>query len=216
MKNYIDLTRPLYHDIQFDPCDPMVIMGKYKTLKRDGYNLLTMNLSTHSGTHIDAPKHMEENGMGVGELDVTSFIGWATIIDVPGIKADDLIEPEDLLNPDSINEGDIVLIRTYWEAHMWGAEEYFTKSPQLSIDTLKFLSSYKIKALGVDMPVINRGSDEHRILFNSNIMIMEDLVNLDKIKTNKLFLVGLPLNIKEGDGAPARIIGFTKFPDFKG
>ena len=50
----------------------------------------------------------------------------------------------------------------------------------------------------------------HEILLGGDIIIVEGLTNLEALSNDKVGLVALPLKIKDGDGAPARVIAIEK------
>ena len=51
----------------------------------------------------------------------------------------------------------------------------------------------------------------HEILLGGDIIIVEGLTNLDAVSEEKVKLIALPLKIKGGDGAPARVIAMEKY-----
>ena len=85
--------------------------------------------------------------------------------------------------------------------------------PGLHPDAAKWLVKNKnIKAIGLDTPSIDYGKSKyfrsHQILFKSNIPAFENVANIDKLPHNNFFIVALPMKIKDGSGAPLRIVAF--------
>ena len=73
--------------------------------------------------------------------------------------------------------------------------------------------SKKINLVGIDSPSIDLGSDSnfsvHHILAKNNILIVENLANLDKIKSVMFHLITTPLKLKNATGSPIRALGFV-------
>ena len=67
-----------------------------------------------------------------------------------------------------------------------------------------------ISLLAVDSPSVDFNVPEgqkmpiHQIILGAGIPIIEGLVNLDQIREERFFFIGLPINIKDADGAPCR------------
>lgn len=61
------------------PGDPGVVVKHEHTLAAEGWNLRTVTINTHAGTHVNVPSHMIEGGASLDDIDLTRFIGKATI-----------------------------------------------------------------------------------------------------------------------------------------
>ena len=87
---------------------------------------------------------------------------------------------------------------------------YFTENPGLDSSSAKYLASKKINLVGIDSPSIDLGKDEsftvHHILSKNNILIVENLANLNKIKSMKFNFTILPLKLKDTTGSPVRAV----------
>ena len=90
----------------------------------------------------------------------------------------------------------------------------FPKNPGLSVSAAKYLASKKIGLVGIDSPSIDLGTDSkfsvHQIFAKKGMLIVENLANLDKIKSSKFHLVVLPLKLKNATGSPVRAIAFVE------
>ena len=91
-------------------------------------------------------------------------------------------------------------------------DSYFIKNPGLSEAAAKYLVSKKTNMVGIDSPGIDfKGSQRfpvHRLFSKNNILIVENLANLDKIKTTKFHFIVLPLKLNGATGSPVRAIAF--------
>lgn len=226
----IDLSCPL--DFKYLPLHPVVkdieIIRKY-TLEKDGYNITRLKIFTHSGTHIDVPFHMVENGKKLGEIPLENFFGEAVVLNVPRgelgeISANDLEEAlrESKLN---IHPGEIVLINTGWGKYyieeLKDSEYLAEKHPGLLLDAAEWLVKKKVKLVGIDVFSIRHPSlapritgikpeKVHTTLLRNNILIVEQLINLDKIINRKVKVCFIPLPLKNTDGSPVRALAFLE------
>jgi kynurenine formamidase len=89
-------------------------------------------------------------------------------------------------------------------------DSYFIKNPGLSITAAKYLVSKKTNLVGIDSPSIDFQASKrfsvHHIFSKNNILILENLANLEKIKSWKFHLIVLPLKLKNATGSPVRAI----------
>jgi len=69
-----------------------------------------------------------------------------------------------------------------------------------------------VKAIGLDTASIDYGQstlfESHRILFEKNIPALENVDNLDALPAKGAFVIALPMKIKDGSGAPLRIVAW--------
>ena len=102
-----------------------------------------------------------------------------------------------------------IIIATGWYKNLT-KKTYFEKNPGLSSSAADYLSSKKINLVGIDSPSIDVGSNKefsvHKILSKNNIIIVENLANLEKIKGSKFKFIALPLKLKDATGSPIRAI----------
>ncbi|UAX41714.1 cyclase family protein [Pasteurella canis] len=190
------------------------------TAQGDVYNSAIIHLFNHFGTHFDAPKHFNPNGLAITELPLTYFIyEKPLLIDLPK-SAGSLIEPEDLAPYlMQIKQADCLLIRT-------GLEQLRAKDPQqyaanggaVSIQAAKYLIDHasNLKAIGFDFISLaspanpDHGVEAHQVMlgmYKENfICIIEDmrLSQLDS-KTLKRVLA-MPLLVKGIDSAQVTVL----------
>jgi kynurenine formamidase len=171
-------------------------------LIKTGVATTKMILSTHVGTHIDAPSHMLSGAKNISDFSVDKFYGHGVLIDARGQEE----VGSQLLKGAKISEGDVVLVLTKWSEY-FGSEKYFSSHPIFTADFAEKLASFKIKMVGMDMPSPDSSPyGIHKILFNAEILIIENLVNIENLLGKKQFqITALPLKVK-ADGSPARVI----------
>jgi arylformamidase len=166
------------------------------------------------GTHIDSPAHFCNNGISVDMIPLSKLIVFnkTKILEIKK-KNSNIIEINDLKGFD-INNNDTVLINTGWSSNRFN-ENYFKNSPGLSKQAAEYLSELQINLVGIDSPNIDPATDEnfsaHKVLSAKSIPIIENLINLDKIRgINDFVFISLPLRLKGCSGSPIRAIAVTK------
>ena len=211
----IDLTLTVSEKIPTFPGSPKPHIIESETIPKHGYNLELLFLSTHTGTHIDAPFHFVKNGKKIHEITPERLVNEAVLIRV-GKNSNRSISKTDIQNFEQkngkIENGSTVIFHTGWQKNL-NKEFYFTENPGLSVSAAKYLVSKKINMVGIDSPSIDLGTDSkfsvHHILAKNNILIVENLANLNKIKSNNFHLITSPLKLKNATGSPIRAFGFV-------
>jgi len=194
----VDLTMPLDSKTPTFPGDPKPEIVSFGTIKDSGVNTLRLGFVNHTGTHIDFPFHMLEEGKTLSDFPLETFVGEAIVIDVRGQK-----EINDSL--ENVKEGDMVF---FFTGHTTKAYEkdFFSNYPVLSEEVTHKLIEKKVRIVGLDSPSPDYEPFEiHKLLLKQDILIVENLVNLDKVADKRFTCYILPLNITNADGAPCRV-----------
>jgi len=212
----IDLTLTVSDKIPTFPGSPQPSFIPWENVKEDGYNLELLFLSTHTGTHMDAPYHFLEKGAKIHEISLKKLVSEAVLIKSKK-KGGESITKTDIQKFEK-KHGKIVgfssvIFLTGWQRNLQ-KKYYFTKNPGLSVSAAKYLASKKINLVGIDSPSIDLGTDSkfsvHQIFAKKGILVVENLANLEKIKSSKFHLVVLPLKLKNATGSPVRAIAFVE------
>jgi len=214
MRTLIDLSHPLEHGQPNFPWDPKLSIIPHNTVASIGYNITQISMSTHQGTHLDAPFHFFEDGATLDRIPLDRFDGPAALIDfAPG----GCLAPRTPLtvemfrrHEDVLRKGAKVVYRTGWD-RMFGRPEFFLEFPSLTLEAAGFLAERGIELLGMDTPTPSADWKEcHHILLRKGveIVIVEGLTNLDRLPS-AFTLIALPLNIKGRDGSPVRAVGIV-------
>lgn len=187
-----------------------------RTIEKDGWNAKTLTIYSHAGTHMDAPLHFGVSDHTIDQFAPSDLMGTAWIVDVIIDSNKQLITLDDIISQLSdFNSGDSLIIRTLW-SHNLDQPNFKSDLPRISEDLAKWCVLKKVKLLGVepqsvaDVENLEEVTQIHKILLKGNVIIIEGLKNLDLIKSKTVFLIALPLKIKDGDGAPARVIAFEE------
>ena len=201
----IDLSHPLEHGQQTFPMDPKLSIiphGNTTTLK---YNISQISMSTHQGTHLDAMYHFIDDGKTLDQMPLDWFFGPTRLLRIPK-KAKEEITVEDFMAfEEHLTEGAKIIYETGWHRN-FGADNFFTEFPSMTLEASKYLASRKIRMIGMDTPTPSYDWFEvHHVLLGVEIVVVETLTNLDKLPDSFVFM-GFPMNIKGRDGSPIRAV----------
>ncbi len=208
MSKIIDLTLPLYHGMPGMPLDPKFAVIVHHTIESMKYNITQLMTSTHQGTHLDAPFHFFNKGKTVDRLDLRKCVGPAEVLDFTHIKPKYSLTPKDFKRYESrITKGCRILLRTNWW-RKFPKKEYISDGPMISPELANWLVKKKIAMLGLETPGVHPVEWEkvHKTLLKAEIVIVEGLAYLDKLKKDRVFFIAAPLKIKGRDGSPVRAI----------
>ena len=80
-----DISVPISEKLPTFPGDPLIRIEPVIRLARgDGANVSRLILSSHSGTHIDPPRHFNDNGLSADEIPLSILMGNALLIEIHG------------------------------------------------------------------------------------------------------------------------------------
>lgn len=201
-----DLTLTINNNLPTYPGDPQVCLKSKVTYIDKGYNILSLNFGTHTGTHVDAPLHLIDKGSGIDKIPLEKFFGEAQVVEIAK-KKNEKIKIVDL-EKIKIEKDYILIIRTGWENNSY-KNNYFTDFPYFSPDCADYLIYKGIKAIGADIPSVdapNQNAEFHKKMLKETKPIFEALINLKDLVDQKCIFYGLPLNLENADGSPVRAI----------
>ena len=166
-------------------------------------NVSRFTMSTHTGSHADAPFHYDADGRRAGGLDLSRYIGPCRLIDATDHKG--LVEPRHVGGRLS---GAVprVLFRTYAAAPLDRWDENFCAVAPATIEALAAAGCFLV---GIDTPSLDpqtsKTMDAHMAVRRHGLSILESLV-LDGVPEGDYELIALPLKLAELDAAPVRAI----------
>ncbi|MCG5026888.1 arylformamidase [Anoxybacillus flavithermus] len=201
MNTWIDISQPLNEQIPVWPGDtPFSYRIRWRKEGSGSVNVGQITMSTHTGTHIDAPFHFDNEGKRVIDLDLNVYIGPARVIHLPNQKKIGIDELQ------HIDLKGVTRLLIYTGA--CANRMVFPKTiPHIEPSLAPYLSKQGIRLIGVDLPSVDPLNSKelpaHHELHRFGIHILEGLV-LDHISPGDYELVALPLPLTEADGSPVR------------
>ncbi|MGK0465736.1 cyclase family protein [Clostridium sp.] len=172
-----------------------------RKIPKDSINESSMCMNLHTGTHIDAPYHVDDMGATIESIDLTKLITKCRVLDLT--KVENRITKEELID-ENIEQGEFLLFKTINSF----TEEFDPNFVYVEKSGAEYLAQKEIIGVAIDSYGVERaqpGHETHKILFNKGITIIEG-VRLKEIEEGEYFMCALPLKIKGVDGAPARIV----------
>lgn len=180
------LTAPVFEG---DPKPEVEYLKSMENL--DEYNLSYIKMTTHSGTHIDAPLHFCRDGAPIDQIRLNTFCGKCTVITIEGI----------------LTGADMEQLLPYCKRRILfrGNGKTF-----ISHSAAIVLADSKVVLVGTDANSIAPSFDEantHRVLARAGIAVLENL-NLSAIDDGEYDLCAFPIKLAGLEAAPCRAILF--------
>lgn len=213
-KKIIDCTMLIEEGMQTFPTHwhPMVEicqLGRHGLENRETRKVV---LGTHTGTHIDAPRHFIKNGKTIDSILLDQTVGPAECVDLSDLP------PRTEVTVDILRarlQGPVPerLVCYYGWDDKLGTNDYYSECPFLSKDLASWLVESGCLMVAMDTPMPDnpkngRGAKEdspvHKILLGAGVLIVEYLVNLEPLAGKEFLFCVAPLKIASGDGAPVR------------
>ncbi|WP_342536569.1 arylformamidase [Sporosarcina sp. FSL K6-3508] len=200
---WIDITQLLNKEIAEWPGDTPFSYEVAVSKEQSGsVNIGKLTMSTHIGTHTDAPFHYDDEGLRILDLPIDLYIGRACLIDVTGV---DCVTRADLEHVNFVG-AERILLRT-------GSHPTSTKFPEcftvIGEDVGPLLKERGVRLLGVDTPSVDAEDSKellaHHSLYRNDVIIIENLV-LHSLEPGQYELIALPLALAEADGSPVRAV----------
>jgi arylformamidase len=202
---WVDVTVPVHDGMVHWPGDPEVHVTNVLDLARgDNATVSRLDLGAHTGTHVDAPAHYIAGGKGIDELAFAALLGRARVVSLPGIAAIGR-EAVDAIAPAA---GERILFRTDNSSRCWRDDRFVGDYTSVSLEGARALTARRVRTIGVDYLSVGspaNGAPVHRELLAAGVCIIEGL-DLSRVEPGIYDLICLPLRIRHGDGAPARVL----------
>ena len=210
MNEWIDVTQTLQKSMAYWPGQEKPEFSLLADIKKgDMANVTKIDISCHTGTHMDAPLHFLDEAQDISTMPVSAMVGAGKIM---------LIEEKEHISKKAIQQaeervghikkGDRILFKTHHSNKDWIMEEFRTDYTALAADGAQYLVDKGIALVGIDYLSIapyDNLVEIHQILLKQKIWIVEGL-RLLNIEEGEYEIICLPLKIKGADGAPARVL----------
>lgn len=226
MAEIIDLSQEIYSGMPTYHSLPQVTISTYATHEQwdkidnpttHTPSVLNLEMSEHTGTHVDALNHMgrEFSSGSIDRMPLSMFYTEGICLDLSHKGLQELINTQDLRaglekSDLQIKKGDTVLLytdhfRKHYQTENWG------KGPGLTTEATRWLGNQQIVAFGVEtmspgIPKITN-KEVHQICGEMGFTHYENMINLDQlIGRGRFRFIAFPLKIKGGTGSPVRAV----------
>ena len=213
-KRIYDLSQPVFNNCpQYPDTNPRpAAIHLMYMLAVQGVNKEIVKISTHTGTHCDAPYHFFEDGQTIDQVPLETYIGNATVLDLRGKRPGEFIERADIeCLGAQIAPGDIVLLNTGGGHSRANTARFLTEYVYLSGEAAQELVDRGVKGVGIDAVSLGGYNDPgkaappHRIMLGHGKFIVEELYFPDEVMDGKKRLfVAAPIKLQGCSGAWAR------------
>ncbi|MED1796245.1 arylformamidase [Brevibacillus nitrificans] len=203
MKRLIDISQRLDNQVAGWPGDtPFSYSLAWTKADSGSVNVGKIVMSIHTGTHIDAPYHFDDEGKRVIDLDPELYVGPARVVHVSVSQSIGINDLKDV----ELEGVTRLLIRT----GAWVDRQAFPQTiPHLEPDLAAYLAQYGVRLIGLDLPSVDvldsKELPAHHELTRHGIHILEGIV-LEEVQPGDYELIALPLPLVEADGSPVRAV----------
>ena len=207
---FVDLAHLINEDITVFPGSKGPVIEDVGNIEHHGYAEKRLTLSSHHGTHIDAPCHLIKNGKSLDDFNIDKFYGKGFLLDCRHLEGREI--SLDFLKPfaEKIRAAQFLLLMSGWYKK-WKSPAYNIDFPILSLEASRWLTKFRLKGIGLDSISLDKIDSmdlpNHHIVLSSEILIIENLTNLEELKKDDFSFQCFPLKIEKADGSPVRAVG---------
>jgi len=214
MRKIIDLTMTLEEEMTtfWGDWHPKVEIEQMGHHGRENRETRKLTIGTHTGTHMDAPRHFIKDGETIENIPLDVLVGPACVVDLSDSSEFEEIDAEKLSSRIECKSIERLIIRFDWDLKL-DSEDYYFNHPFFSESACEWMVKNGCKVLALDTPQpdnpkngkgAEKDAPNHKILLGEGVALVEYLINIRSIKSKEVNLVVAPLKIKEGDGSPVR------------
>ena len=206
MPRLFDISVPVLNGGVVYPGNPEIQIAPQQDMAKGGSsNVSLLTIGSHTGTHVDAPRHMIPDGGGVETISLEALIGPVLVLEF-----DDSVMAvtEAYLRAQPIAGHQRVLLKTR-NSQFIRERDFHRDYTYLAPDGAEYLASLGVRLVGIDYLSIEQFHSGHhrtqKTLLSRGIVIVEGL-DLSEPPAGTYDLYCLPLLLEGIDGAPSRVI----------
>jgi arylformamidase len=178
------------------PGDPPLTLARVRSHDADGYEVTRICLGSHSGTHVDAPRHFFPKGATLDRFPVERLVGPGVVLDCRPAAGGGGARPlAGQLRLFPVPPGGLALL--------------WTEGAPLGIEAARVLLDAGAGLVGTDAPSLDvEPYEAHRLLLGQDVLIVENLRGLERLGPGPVTCAFLPLAVTGTDGAPIRAVAW--------
>ena len=208
----VDLSHTVSPDMPVYPGTEQPVFITGCTLADAGFLEKKIALSSHTGTHVDAPAHLLKDAETLDSLAIEHFHGPALMLNFETL-ASRTIEVSDLeFFKEELAKVDFLLLHTGWSKY-WGTDKYFSDYPVLTVEAANWLNNFQLKGVGLDTISADTADTHdypiHKTLLQKSTIIIENLTNLASLSVSLFTFSCFPIKFEDADGSPVRAVAYV-------
>jgi arylformamidase len=205
-REWIDVSVPVRPGMVHWPGDPEVKLERAMSIARgEEANVTRIDMSAHTGTHMDAPLHYFDEDPGIEALPLDIAMGPARVVRIEGEEPIDRGHVEEL----DLRSGERIVFRTTNSDRPWWDRDFDPAFVHVSLEAAELLGEVGVALVGVDYLSVggyrSDGAETHRALLGAGVWVVEGL-DLSPVEPGEYELICLPVKLVGSDGAPARVL----------
>jgi len=201
---YYDISLNLSAEtVRWITSPPFELHERRRMSRGDHNNSSAVNMSVHSGTHVDAPFHFVAEGAAIDSLPLELFIGPAL---VRAVDADRYITEEHVSAIDL--EGETRILFKTRNSALLHRSAYDPDFVAFSVEAARALVARGVKLVGLDYLSVAHGDEQvpvHRAFLDHGVALLEG-VDLSEVEPGRYELICFPIRLRGLDGAPCRAV----------
>ena len=210
-----DISVPISNQLPCWPGDPGIEIERVLDLCcGDPATVSFLRMGSHTGTHVDAFSHFKSDGRNLDAMDLSVFMGKALVVEIEDPRCVTVGELQ--RNPHflDIRKAERILFKTVNSQQDWANQPFHEEFCHINPYAASFLVELGVKLVGVDYLSVDgfhakqlyeEDAPTHHRLMDAGVYILEGL-NLKAVSAGWYELICLPMKLKNGDGAPARVV----------
>ena len=204
MPKYLDISLTLSAaSVRWVAAPPFELIERRRMSRGDSSNSSAVNMSVHSGTHVDAPFHFLADGATIDAMPLDLFLGPAIVHE---LGAERYITPEHVAAMDLGGEHR-VLFKTR-NSSLLQRSDYDPDFVAFSVDAARALVDRGVTLVGLDYLSVAHADEQvpvHRAFLDHGVVLLEG-VDLSAVAPGRYELMCLPIKLGGADGAPCRAV----------
>lgn len=208
----VDLTCPVSSGMPVSSRERPVVIERRMTHREHGVCASSIEMGSHTGTHIDAPFHFHEDGVTVERLPLRSLLLTGCVLDLRAgpMPIDSLRLQKAALPQGGLLPGTAVMLWTGWDRFF--GQPQMHDHPYLTEDGAQALVDSGVAVVGIDAIGVDDSLGSrfpaHQLLLGHGIPIVENLCGLDNLGAGPCGLGFVPMLLEGADAAPVRAFGW--------
>ena len=214
---------PLSSDSPTPPAIPKLELSPFLSIKKgDDANVTMLKVTTHTGSHVDAPCHVIPGGITISDFRPEEFVFTPPVVVDLHLNDEEVVQPVHLAPfVEQAKGADLLLFRFgYGPVRRSDPQRYSQKCPGFGVESARYLADNfpSVRAIGMDVPslsciaYLDNTFAAHNLLLTGNggrFLVIEDM-DLEHDLTGLKTVVLAPWLIAGLDGGPATIFGMLE------